>query len=306
MSRKQTTALAERTIGSEHKELAIANPMNVALMPRSFEEAIQLAKVMAEAGNAVSPAFRRNVGGCFSVIQKAAHWGFLPFDLITDAYIVNNGIVAYGGKTINAVINMTPHVLSDIEVTYDGDGPDLVCTVAAFVKSKNPENKQGVRRVYTSPKFKDIKVKNSPLWQSDPRTQFHYFSVRAWGRLWIPEVLIGAYTPEEIIYGGVTDADRIAAIEHSQGDVLDDDPISDDDEPSPAAPLGARLSYKLESCNNEDECKAVQLTFQPEIDLLKDEDRQDIRDLYAVHLKRVRGQIPVEEAMRFSRGFREV
>jgi len=41
-------------------------------------------------------------------------------------------------------------------------------------------------------------VKGSPLWDSNPEVQMFYSASRQWARLFASDVLLGAYTPEEI------------------------------------------------------------------------------------------------------------
>jgi len=68
----------------------------------------------------------------------------------------------------------------------------LQCKVTATFKGEDEPQE------YTSPKVRDIKVKNSPLWVSDPQQQLGYYSVRAWVRRHCPDVLLGVYAPDEI------------------------------------------------------------------------------------------------------------
>ena len=42
-------------------------------------------------------------------------------------------------------------------------------------------------------------VRNSPLWVSDPRQQLAYLAIKRWSRLYTPDVILGVYTPDEII-----------------------------------------------------------------------------------------------------------
>lgn len=41
-------------------------------------------------------------------------------------------------------------------------------------------------------------VRNSPLWEHDPRQQLAYLCVKRWARLHAPDVLLGVYTPDEL------------------------------------------------------------------------------------------------------------
>ena len=41
-------------------------------------------------------------------------------------------------------------------------------------------------------------MRNSPLWEQDPRQQLAYLCVKRWARLNAPDVLLGVYTPDEL------------------------------------------------------------------------------------------------------------
>lgn len=270
--------------------------------PQSLSEVVAFARIMADSGNMVPMQFRGNIGACAAITLKALHWGLSPFDVAGEAYIAKKnteeGVIAYGAKLIHAVINTRSGIQEPLEVVYEGEGPSLKATVTGLLGGK--------KRTYESPVVSSIKVKNSPLWADDTKQQLHYYSVRAWARRWCPEVILGAYTREEIESGeAISNADRIAAIDHTVRDVFDDDPISDDDEPIATAPLAARMSYQLEKCGNKDECNAVYMKMQSEIDTKQESEREPLRDLFAMHLRRVMGKVPVEEAMAFSRAFRK-
>jgi hypothetical protein len=256
---------------------------------------------MAGSGAMVPPFCRDNPGACCGVTLRALQWGLDPFSVASKAYQVNGGIIAYEAQLIHAVINTRAGLVDDLHVTYEGEGEERRCTVSGALNRGSKKV-----RTYTSPMVKEIKVKNSPLWKSDPDQQLHYFATRNWARRWCPEVLLGAYTREEIETGAITDADRVEAIEHkTQPDVLDDDAIADPDEPLPSAPLSARMSFKLEKCLTEDELKAAQLGFEPELDAADKEQRKVLRGLYAAHLKRVRGESDPDKVLAWSKEFRK-
>lgn len=290
------------------RELAVPNGTMLALdggasfLPHSLGEVIEASKLMAQSGAAVPSHCRNAPGACFAIMMRALRWGMDPFAVASKSYQVKDQIIAYEAQLIQAVVNTRAGLVDDLEVTYEGEGQDRRCKV---VGTLNRGRRQP--REYISPKVKDIKVKNSPLWQSDLDQQLHYFSTRNWARRWCPEVLLGVYTKEEIESGEVvTEADRAQAIEHKL-DVLSDDPISDPNEPAPTAPLGARLSYALEKAAVGDEAAltAAYMGLQAEMDAVAENERAPLRELYKAHLARVRGKADHEEVMKLSHSFRE-
>jgi hypothetical protein len=106
------------------------------------------------------------------------------------SYVINDRI-AYMSQLIHAVIEGRAPLQRRLDCLYDGEGPTRTCTIVGqFIG--------GEIREYTTPKFKDIRVKNSPLWEDDPDQQLFYTASRSWARKWCPDVLLGVYTKEEL------------------------------------------------------------------------------------------------------------
>ncbi len=42
-------------------------------------------------------------------------------------------------------------------------------------------------------------VRNSTLWASDPKQQLAYLAIKRWARLYTPDVIMGVYTPDELV-----------------------------------------------------------------------------------------------------------
>ena len=52
--------------------------------------------------------------------------------------------------------------------------------------------------IYRTPKFREIKVKNSPLWTQAADQQLWYYGTRSWARRFVPDVLLGIYSRDEL------------------------------------------------------------------------------------------------------------
>jgi hypothetical protein len=153
-------------------------------------EVMEFAKLMSLSQQAVPPAFRNNPGMCLAVTFQAIEWLMSPFQVANKAYVVNDRI-AFESQLIHGVIEARAPLKERLNCDYQGEGPDRQCIVAGtFI--------DGATRSYTTPKLKDIKVKNSPLWTSDPDQQLWYYGSRSWARKWCPDVLMGIYSREEI------------------------------------------------------------------------------------------------------------
>ena len=162
-----------------------------ALVFEKFGEMVDFSIYMSKSDRAVPAFLRGNPGACMAIVVQASEWGFSPFAVARMAYVVNDQ-VAYMSQLIHAVIEKRAPLKGRLRPTYAGEGLDRQITITGyFVNEVEP-------LVYTSPKIRDIKVKNSPLWTGDPDQQLFYFGSRAWGRRYCPEILFGVYADDEL------------------------------------------------------------------------------------------------------------
>lgn len=68
---------------------------------------------------------------------------------------------------------------------------DLTVTVWATLRGETEPR-------YLTISMKDAGVRNSPLWEHDPKQQLAYLCTKRWSRLHAPDVLLGVYTPDEL------------------------------------------------------------------------------------------------------------
>ncbi|MDR8290104.1 recombinase RecT, partial [Acinetobacter baumannii] len=69
--------------------------------------------------------------------------------------------------------------------------PSLTVTVCATLKGESEPRTLTISMAQAG-------VRNSPLWEQDPRQQLTYLCVKRWARLHAPDVLLGVYTPDEL------------------------------------------------------------------------------------------------------------
>lgn len=153
-------------------------------------EVMDFAKLMAISQTAVPRHLRNSPGMCLAVTFQAVEWRMSPFAVANKSYVVNDRI-AYESQLVHGVIEARAPLRERLDCTYEGEGPERACTVIGKFRD-------GTQRTYTTPKFKDIRTKNSPLWKDDADQQQFYYGSRSWARKWCPDVLLGIYTKEEI------------------------------------------------------------------------------------------------------------
>jgi hypothetical protein len=198
------TALVERIENKIDKEVAgglalASGGTSITVIPASMGEVMEFAKMMAISGIAVRPAFRGNPGACLGVAMQAFRWGMDPFAVTNKAYVVKNKSgdeqIAYEAQLIHAVVNERAPLQNRLRPVYSGEGAKRICKISGLLKGETEPLE------YESPEFAKIQPKNSPLWTTDPDQQLFYYSVRAWARRHVPEVLLGVYTEDEMERG---------------------------------------------------------------------------------------------------------
>lgn len=165
------------------------------IMFQSMSEVLEFSKLMSLSDAAVPKHLRGNPGACLAVVTQALEWRMSPFAVANKSYYVNDRI-AYESQLVHAVIESRAPLAQRLKCEYEGVGAERVCIVTGHLKDEvDPV-------VYRSPMLKDIGVKNSPLWKSDPDQQLWYYSSRSWARRYCPDVLLGIYSKDELEESG--------------------------------------------------------------------------------------------------------
>jgi hypothetical protein len=148
---------------------------------------------------------RDRPGTVFALIMQAMEWGMPIMSTINKSYVVTNkGIerIAYESQMIHAVILRNAPLVGRLRHAYIGSGDDRQCSIwGTFVGEKEAHE-------YTSETLKRLRdargrnengiVKGSPLWDARPDVQLFYSTTVQWARMHAPDVILGAYTPDEL------------------------------------------------------------------------------------------------------------
>lgn len=159
------------------------------VLPQTMQEVLEFSQIMCKAGEAIPKHLRMNPGMCLAVTMDAMAWQMNPFS-VARFHMVVNGVGSYMSQLVTAVINSRAPIKGRLVPQFAGTGDKLVCRIEA-------ETLDGQPLPYESPEVGQIKVKNSPLWATDPEQQLGYYSCRAWARRYFPDLLMGVYDPDE-------------------------------------------------------------------------------------------------------------
>lgn len=181
--------LAARIDSNEARDMRVAVG---GIAFRDVNQVMEFAKMMALGGITVRKHLRGNPGACLAIVIQSLEWGFSAYSVANKSYSVNDQL-SYEAQLIEAVILKWAPIKGRPKTEYTGEGNQRKLRVWAELRDEPGEIVE-----YTSPKFGDIQPKNSPLWKNDPDQQLHYYSVRAWCRRHFPDVILGAYAPDEL------------------------------------------------------------------------------------------------------------
>lgn len=154
-------------------------------------DAMNVAKVLALSAQAVPPHCRGNPGICLGIVLAAAELNLSPTALANKTYVVNDRL-AYESQAIHAIVERRAPLARRLRCRYLGEGESRQCEVTGWLVGEEEPF------VYLSPKLKDIKPKNSPLWSTKPDVQLWYNASRDWARMFVPDVILGMYTADEL------------------------------------------------------------------------------------------------------------
>ena len=170
----------------------------------SLADLIKIAELLARGGVAVPPHCRDKAGTVFSLCVQAQEWRMPVMSVINKSYVVvNRGTerIAYESQLIHAVIERNAPLRNRLRYEIVGEGDDRRCKVWGTFKGEDKPHEYvsqalGLLREARGRNEQGV-LKGSPLWEKDPEVQLFYSASRQWARLFAPDVILGAYTPED-------------------------------------------------------------------------------------------------------------
>lgn len=158
-----------------------------ALIPETFTQAMELAKVMSQA-KLVPQHLQGHPADCLLIIEQASRWGISPFSAAQATSVVR-GRLMFEGKLVAAVVNGCNKLESNLSYDYEGQGDNKTVTVSGKIKGE---------KVWRSVKVRlgDAKTDNGQ-WKNQPEQMLSYHGARVWARRHVPEILLGVYVKEE-------------------------------------------------------------------------------------------------------------
>jgi len=169
---------------------------------QTVAELAKLADTLARGGVAVPPHCRNQGGTCFALCLQAREWGFPIMSVINKSYVVNDRI-GYESQLIHAVVEQNAPIKNRLRYEIVGTGDERRCKVwATFNGEDKPHeyiSEPLAKLRENRPQKRDGSGPGgSALWDTNPEVQMFYSASRQWARLYCPDVILGAYTPDEL------------------------------------------------------------------------------------------------------------
>ena len=168
--------------------------------PEGMNQLVRFAELMSQGKATVPKHLEGKPADCLAVTMQAAQWGMNPFAVAQKTHVVN-GTLGYEAQFVNAVVSSSSLLATRLNYRWSGDwsnvngktdkSPNLTVTVSAVLKGEAEPRELTISMAQAG-------VRNSPLWEQDPRQQLAYLCTKRWARLHAPDVLLGVYTPDEL------------------------------------------------------------------------------------------------------------
>lgn len=158
------------------------------LMPTDLDQAMRLASFMAKA-KTVPAHLQDSPGDCLMVIEASMRWQMSPF-AVAQCTSVIQGKLMFEGKLVAAVIETSGGIVGHLDYEFEGVGAERSITVSAVRRGET-----AARTVTVA--LKDARTNNG-IWNKQPDQQLVYHATRVWARRWLPAVMLGVYSPEEM------------------------------------------------------------------------------------------------------------
>jgi hypothetical protein len=171
---------------------------------QSVSDLEQISLRLARGMVAVPAHCRDQPGVCYALCMQSLEWGMPIMSVINQSYVPRGGDrIGYQSQLLHAVIEKNAPLKNRLRYEIVGEGDERRCKVSGTFKGEEKPHEylsEPLKKMHPGHVTKDnVKyVKGSPLWDSNPEVQMFYSASRQWARLFAPDVLLGAYTPEEM------------------------------------------------------------------------------------------------------------
>lgn len=195
----------------------------------ALEKIERFAAKMAKARGTVPAHIAGNEGDCMAIVMQSMQWGMNPFAVAQKTFSIK-GVLGYEAQLINAVITARAPIKERLKFEWIGTKDEWDKVIGNFEEntSTKKQDEHGNPVKYRTPKWNiaderplgvkvwatlrgeenpreltimlsQARTRNSTLWVDDPKQQLAYLAVKRWARLYCPDVILGVYSPDELL-----------------------------------------------------------------------------------------------------------
>jgi hypothetical protein len=164
---------------------------------QAFEDAQRIAKALASS-TLIPPQFQGQQGfaNCLVALEIANRMRMSPFQVMQNLHIIH-GRPSWSSQFIIGLINGCGR-FSPLRYDVTGQGDSLACTCVA-TELKTDEDLRGPTVTMAMAKKEGWSTKSGSKWLTLPDLMIRYRAAAFWGRLYIPELLVGIQSQEEVV-----------------------------------------------------------------------------------------------------------
>lgn len=126
---------------------------------------------------------------CYRVAEQAIRWGISPFTAAEESYAAN-GRIGYSGKLIAAIVNTRAGLVGRLNMRTTGAGGSLAATIVGRFRGCTEDSTVEIS-------FAEAFTSNDQ-WRKDPKQMLWYAGARKWARRYVPDLVLGIYSDDEL------------------------------------------------------------------------------------------------------------
>ncbi len=164
---------------------------------QAFEDAQRIAKALASS-TLIPPQFQGQQGfaNCLVALEIANRMRMSPFQVMQNLHIIH-GRPSWSSQFIIGLINGCGR-FSPLQYEVTGQGDSLSCTCIT-TELASGKDLRGPTVTMAMAKKEGWATKSGSKWQNLPELMIRYRAAAFWGRLYIPELLVGIQSQEEVV-----------------------------------------------------------------------------------------------------------
>ena len=195
-------------------QLAVIPQESAFSSPAAFDNAQRMAKLLS-ASSLVPKDYKDNISNTVIALEMASRIGASPLMVMQNLNIIQ-GKPGWASSFIIAMINASGKFTTNLEFDLRGEGDHMKCFAYA-TSSSSGKLLKGPEISMEMAKKEGWVNKAGSKWVTMPQLMIHYRAAAFFGRLYVPEIMMGMHTVEEL-----ADMPRTAVIDFDQLEELYD------------------------------------------------------------------------------------